>query len=178
MAPLTRAQSVPRARRDTRSAIIGFLSVATVVPLVWMLMDRDPPHMRTGEIVVADPRNCDLPEDAPHDAIRAGSCVEVKVHLKVGRDCPAAGAENVTRHLRDALGVTKPIGSLRSIYGRGGVAPVDSIAEIRNFLVLPSPMPAGPATYISSACFACNPLQHLFWPVCIDKPDIRFEVAK
>jgi hypothetical protein len=99
----------------------------------------------------------------------------VKWSLEIYRACPGAGRDNVTRHLRDSLGITKPIGSLRSLYGGLHEVPVTGI---RNFLTLPSPMPAGPAVYISSACFACNPLQQVFWPVCVDEPDIHFIVEK
>jgi len=165
-----------------RNIIIGFLTVAIVVPFVWMLMDRDPPYERfAGEIIAADPSECGITPinpagGAPRSVftpIRAGGCVEVKWDIKVARDCPAApSGDNVARHLRDSLGITKPIGSLHRN------EPEPPSTEVRQFLTLPLPMPAGPATYTSIACFACNPLQHLFWPICVDKPDINFEVIK
>ena len=167
-----------------RNAVVGFISVAVVVPLVWMLMDRDPPFERTGKVIPADPRHCELPppqhpaltrELQKSDAIRAGGCVEVIWDIEVKRNCPQAGADNVVRHIRDSTGILRSIGSLRGLYGRLGDVPT---AGIRNFFVLPSPMPLGPATYSATACYACNPLQHLFWPICVDKPDVTFEVVE
>lgn len=168
-----------------RRAVIGFMSVAFVVPTVYMLMDRDPPFTRVGKVVPADPKHCELPPNMPHvppsrqllpaDAIRAGSCVEVIWDIVVKRNCPQAGPDNVVRHIRDSTGILRSIGSLRGLYGRLGDVPTSGI---RNFFVLPSPMPLGPATYSASACYACNPLQHLVWPICVDQPDITFEVVE
>lgn len=163
-----------------KNAVVGFITIFIVVPLVWMLMDRDPPFTRTGQVVAADPRNCDLPSKnisrtLPDTAIRAGSCVEVMWSIEVKRNCPQAGKDNVARRLRDATGVIKPIGSLRGIYGSLGDVPPTGI---RQFFPLPTPMPIGRTFYTSKACYACNPLQYLFWPVCVDGPDIGFDVVE
>lgn len=179
MAPLT-LSTLHREHR--RHAVIGLLSIAFIVPLMWMVMDRDPPFTRTGVIVAADPRNCDLPKSVPlsravpdHQAIRAGGCVEVIWSIEVKRNCPQAGVDNVSRHLRDATGVLRQIGSLRGVYGHLGDVPATGI---RQFMALPSPLPIGRTVYIASACYACNPLQHLFWPICVDKPDIDFDIVE
>lgn len=160
-----------------RNAIIAFLSVAVIVPFVWMIMDRDPPYVRTdGEIVAANADDCGLPAGGSRGlGVRAGSCVEVQWHVKTIRNCPAAGpGDNVVRHLKDSIGVTKPIGSIRRDAPESESSPSNTIKQ---FLVLPSPLPIGQASYISSACFACNPLQHLFWPICIEG-NIDFEIVK
>src|SRR5258706_10695368 len=135
-----------------RNIIIGFLTVAIVVPLVWMLMDRDPPYERfAGEIVAADPADCGIAPINPAGVsrsistpIQAGGCVEVKWDVKVARNCPAVSrGDNVVRHLRDSSGVTKTIGSLHRN------EPEPPSTEIRQFLALPLPLPIGPAIYTS-----------------------------
>lgn len=166
------------------NAIIAILSVALVVPVAWMLLDRDPPYVRTeGEIVAVDPDACGIPPVPSATGqsrdismpIRAGGCVEVKWSIKTIRNCPASGGgDNITRHLRDSTGVVKPIGSLRRNLSEHEI----QTNTVRQLMVLPAPIPAGSATYASSACYACNPLQQLFWPVCVDQPDIEFEIVK
>lgn len=176
--------SLPTMRERRRNTIIAFMSVAVVVPIVWMMEDRDPPYVRSdGDLVAVEPNNCGIPGPVqdqgrmlgPHSPIHAGECVEVKWTIKTLRNCPASGdKDNVTRSLRDAIGVTQPIGSLRrNIFEHESPQGIT-----RQFMVLPAPLPAGPTLYKSSSCFACNPLQHLFWPICVSSPDITFEVVK
>jgi len=157
----------------------AFASVFIVVPFVWFIMDRDPPYVRSnGEITAAEPGNCGLFDGVSRHVnapIRAGSCVEVKWSIKTYRNCPAASnSDNVVRHLKDSLAITKPIGTIR----RDAPETESKSSIVKQYLVLPMPLPVGTATYTSSACFACNPLQRLFWPICIDEPEINFEVVE
>lgn len=158
------------AHKRRMGLVAAFVSVALVGPVTWMALDREQPFSRTGQIIPVDPKNCGLTKGSG-DAILPGGCVRIDLHIENLRSCRRTATDNVRRTLVDALGVTRPIGVISSAY-RG-----EGDTNVTHYFILPAPMPKGIASYTASACFACNPLQYILnWPVCVDKPDIYFEV--
>lgn len=160
------------ARRHVVPAIIA---VVVVVPNGWWLMDRDAPYVReAGEVVAATPDRCGLPEDGPV-GLFAGGCASAEWKIKPLRACRSYERFNVHRTLIDSVGEgsrhTLPATS--SIYGR--TAPG---GDLTRYFVIPKEMPIGPTTYVSEACFACNPQQHLVLPICVDKPALSFTIEE
>lgn len=142
-----------------RSMTAAFVSVAIFAPILWMLLDRDPPYIRTtGEIIPPNP--------AP------GEFVNVSWRIKVDRVCAPNVPRNVTRTVIDAKGVIHDYEPVDGIYGTVDEKPPGDL--IRGFQ-LPVSIALGKARYHSAACFSCNPIQYI-WPVCVTTPDIPFEV--
>lgn len=71
--------------------------------------------------------------------------------------------------------------------------PVPSIAStqasspdgaVRRELMLPSGMRPNDneaemlVCYRVETCYTCNPLQRVFWPICVDAPELRFKVVQ
>lgn len=154
--------------------VAAIIAIGVVAPTMWMLLDRDPPHKRdNGQILADDPMDCGLPPDAPRGAIYPGSCIAVDWKVKTIRTCRPSTENSVTRTIKDSQG---KIHTLAPVVAFLGKADPTRRELVRNF-VLPSGIPPGPATYSASACFTCNPL-HVFFPVCVEKPDISFEIEK
>jgi hypothetical protein len=160
----------------TPSRMAGlFFAVAIFAPIFWWAIDREPPFIRdNGIITPADPKECGLGKDAPQGALVPGSCAHVDWSITSIRTCLPSGRYSVTRWIH---GVTHD--------GRWPLPSVGSVLTAKNLpsefsrsFVIPLDMPAGTANYGSSACFACNPLQHLIFPICVDKPEISFEVVR
>jgi hypothetical protein len=151
-----------------------FLAVAISAPLFWWALDRSPPYARdSGRITPADPNECGLGSDAPQGALFPDSCAHIEWTITPIRTCLPAGRYSVTRWVRGANDGMWPLPSVGSIL----TAKTLPNSFSRSF-VIPHNMPSGQAIYGSSACFACNPLQHLIFPICIDKPEISFEVVR
>lgn len=146
-----------------RNIPAAFFAVAFVMPVMWMALDRDPPYVRlSGEIVPANP--------AP------GDFISVEWNIKVNKVCRPNVPRNITRQIITTTGHIIDYEPIEGVFG----SDIDSTTNIpRRELVrtfqLPPAITSGPAIYRSRACFACNPLQ-TFWPVCIDTPDLQFEI--
>lgn len=154
-------------------AAAAFFAIAFAAPAAWMLLDRDPPHIReSGQILADAPADCGLDDDAPKGGIYPGSCVAVEWKIKTLRTCQRSSTNSTMRRITDAQNVRWPIGPVETVLG--GTHPRRDL--VRNF-ILPSGVAVGPASYHAISCFTCNPL-HYLWPVCVDKPDIPFEVAR
>src|SRR4051812_46504770 len=75
---------------------VDFSALALVVPVtflfVWFAMDRDPPYVReSGEMLVADPSECHLENDAPR-GLSPGACVSPQWKVRAIRQCdPSPG---------------------------------------------------------------------------------------
>lgn len=142
------------------SMTAAFIAVALFAPVFWMLLDRDPPYVRTsGEMIPANPE--------------PGAFVSVKWTIQVERVCSPSVPRNVTRTVVDAKGVIHDYEPVDGIYGTKNQ---ETAGGITREFQLPLSIAQGHARYHSSACFACNPIQH-FWPVCIDTPDIPFDIG-
>lgn len=128
------------------------------VPL-WMLLDRDPPFVVTNGRI--DPQNPIV-----------NSSIEITWDIKPQRSCQPSSAAKVTRTIIDSKGIRHTYAAVPAVYG----TPQQSESgEIMRSVPLPENI-TGPAKYTSVACYACNPLQQL-WPICIQLPEIPFEIA-
>ena len=141
--------------------VAAFIGVVFVAPLIWMLADRQEPYVRIAGTI--SPQN-----PAP------GDFVEVRWALKVNRWCPTNTRRNVTRTVIDAGGKIHDYDSVEGVFGADRDRQSTPQTLTRGFQ-LPKDIAPGPARYQSTACFACNPTQHL-WPVCIRQPAIYFQV--
>lgn len=141
----------------------AFFAVAIFAPTLWMAMDRDLPYERvSGTIVPAAP----VP----------GDFISVQWDIRVRRLCPPSEPRNVTRQIVTSTGHIIDYAPVEGTFGTGnGVEKMPTTELVRTFQ-LPRDLQPGPATYYSKACFACNPLQR-FWPVCVDKPKLTFEIS-
>lgn len=150
------------AHKSSQMIIATFFSVAVVVPLVWMVMDRSPPYIRlSGEMIPPNPAQ--------------GEFVSVRWRIKVIKPCPPNVPRNVTRRIIDSTGVVIDYEPIEGVFGAEGETIRDSIT--RSFQIPPSAA-LGPAKYQSSASFACNPFQTL-WPVFVSEPNnVDFEITK
>lgn len=157
-----------------QNIIAAFFSVFVVVPVTFMLLDREPPYVREqGEIVPFGrwQAECGSAIDPEPTGITPGACVGVRWSIRVIRNCPPANARSINRSLTDSEGVRWP---LATVPGHYGTTPAPLPAITRYFRI-PSGAARGPAVYQSSAAFACNPLQH-WWPIIIDKPDVQLDI--
>jgi hypothetical protein len=164
------------------------IALATIVCIpvigypVWAFFDRAPPYIREGAVVLpADtPARCGLPADDPTaGTMEPGSCIHVEWKIKVIRNCPPDRPDNITRRIRDSE-VIHIIPQALGMFGASKEPAQLGAGSINRYFRIPSAAQPGPATYISAATFACNPLQRwlpwLFWPITIDKPDAKFTI--
>jgi hypothetical protein len=157
----------------------AMLALIVCVPLVgypvWALLDREPPYVReTGKIVPAPPQECGLPDDGVIErVVMPGSCVTVQWKIRVLRNCPPNTPNNITRIIQDSENVRWPIGPVEGVFGTTKTPP----GGLTRYFLIPSAARPGRALYKSTATFACNPLQRLFWPISVSIPDIEFEIA-
>lgn len=158
-----------------RNVVVTFIAIAAFGPLLWMLLDRDPPYVRrSGQVIATDPLNCGLvgaPNAEGH--VVPGGCAEVKWDIRPIRICPRAGEYNVVREIEDSQGRKWTLGPVRGVMG----SPDQPAGNgLQRFFALPETVPIGPARYLSTAYFACNPIQR--WvPITISEPDILFFIA-
>lgn len=158
-----------------RHVVPAFVAWAVFGPTLWWLMDRDPPYVReSGVITAAEPERCGLPDNTPI-GLYPGSCVGVEWAIKPKRACPSSGEFNVHRTLIDSVGegARHALPATTSIYGR-----TSSGGTLARYFVIPKDMPIGVTQYASEACFACNPLQHVVFPLCVNTPMLSFTVSE
>lgn len=135
------------------------VSVLILAPLLWMLLDRDPPYTRlSGRVLPEDPKQ--------------GDFITVDWKIEVHRNCPPSRRLNVSRRVIDATGKHHDYEPVEGVFG---TVPGPPLPGITRGFQLPPDIAIGSARYQSSACFACNPVQNLF-PVCIDQPEINFTI--
>lgn len=169
--------------RPIHHFLAGVSCSIVIVPIVWWLMDRDPPYTReTGELFPVSHKMCGLETGPPHQdgVIRPGSCVEVRWTIVPMRTCKPFGKFSVTRAIVDQQG-RHTLPATNSIYSaRSPSLPPDpsTTESLARYFALPANGPVGPATYEVAAAFACNKLQEFFWPIVVDKPDIKFMVGE
>lgn len=143
-----------------RNAIAAFFAIAVFAPVIWMLLDREPPYTRSsGRIEPSNP--------AP------GDFISVHWNIRVERNCPPVVPRNINRTIIDSTGKYHDFEAVEGLYGTSPKA----LPGISRTLRLPKDITPGPAKYRSQACFACNPI-HYFWPVCVSQPDIAFEISR
>jgi len=149
--------------RELRTHVIAFVvAFGLFGPVLFLLFDREPPYDRiVGSISPENPE--------------PGSAIETSWRIRTNRTCEPAKDRNVTRQIIDSHNVVYTFDEVPSVYGRN-VTAQDSPSSIVRVFALPMNIAPGPARYRSRACFACNPLQHL-WPICIDRPDIEFNIG-
>ena len=157
--------SIITTRREELSHIMRqvtlatFVSVAIVTPLLWLLLDRDPPF--TYEKVEIEPNTIPQSGDA-----------YVTFYIKRGRRACDAGL--VYRELLDSAGklhVFDPVVRARP--------PELGEGQFTRIFKVPNAMEPGRAFYRGISCYPCNPLQSwLRWPVCLPTPEVSFNVTK
>lgn len=141
------------------SIVAAFVSILLVGVPLWMLLDRDPPFVVTNGRI-----------DPPNPTVN--SSIEITWDIKPKRSCQPSSAAKVTRTIIDSKGVRHTYAPVPAVYGTPEQSEPDEIMR-------PVPLPeniTGPAKYTSIACYVCNPLQQL-WPICIQLPEIPFEIA-
>ncbi len=161
--PVSGATMRPSTHKATfqRNLIPGFVCVAIFAPVLWMAIDRQVPYVRTnGVITPANP--------AP------GDFVEVKWTVVQTRICRPEPARNISRHVITSSGL---IIDYEPVSGVMGTVEAPKEETLVRAFQLPISTDPGPAKYRSEACFACNPLQ-ILWPVCVEGPDVQFNVAE
>lgn len=154
-----------------RHVVPAMFAVFIFAPNAWWLMDRDAPYVReSGVIVAATPESCGLPQGSPV-GLFAGGCAAAEWKIKPQRACQGSEPFNVHRTMIDAKGARHTLPVTGSIYRRTAGA-----GDLTRYFVIPETMPAGATTYISEACFACNPQQYVAFPICVDKPELAFTI--
>lgn len=155
-----------------QAIIAAFVSCLIIAPLFWMALDRDPPYIReSGEVVPADPAECGLLGESD-SVINPGDCVTVKWRIAARRNCVPNTPNNVTRRIQDSEKVLHTIAPSKGVIGTTPKIP----SQLNRHFQIPSGAASGRALYKSTACFACNPMQRFFWPICISMPDVEFDI--
>jgi hypothetical protein len=135
--------------RIVASATLGLASV-----VFYMAIDRDPPFERgAGKI---------MPENPP-----PGATVEVIWQGTRKRDCDGY----VYRKIIDSHGVVFTIEGIPVSYAKT----MNPDPLIRYFR-LPVGLAPGPAKYIATTHYYCNPL-HRWWPIIVETPHLDFIIA-
>lgn len=140
-------------------AVASFCAVFLIAPIVWMLMDRNPPYVRNSGMIMPD-------HPAP------GDFVGVRWNITVSRVCPPNVPFNVTRTIVDGSGKIHEFTPVTGVYG---TEEQPNSPTLSRAFQLPTSITPGPAVYRSTACFACNPI-HYLWPVCVKTPEIAFTI--
>jgi hypothetical protein len=140
------------------SMVAAFVSVILFGPALWMLLDREPPFaVISGHI------------DPPNPVVNGS--IMVTWDIKTERSCRPSSRAKVTRTIVDSKGVRHAYDPVNAIYGTPDQQRND---KVERTVPLPENI-TGPAKYSSVACYACNPLQE-FWPICVQMPEINFEI--
>lgn len=143
-----------------RNMVIAFVAVAVFGPLIWMLMDRDPPY--TFQQVTIEPQE-----------VEPGQDIFVTFQVKPQRPAPC-NPGLVYRELKEESGklhVFDPVS--RRVY------PEMSNNQFTRILHIPSNISPGKTYYRGNVCYTCNPLREwLRWPVCVQTPEVEFMVVK
>ena len=147
------------------------IAIALAGPLTWMMLDREPPYIsESGRITAAPPDRCGLPDKTPV-GLMAGGCAAIDWKIKAIRNCKPASQFNVTRVIVDQQG-QHVLPKATSIYSLE-----EYPKELTRYFPLPTTLAVGPASYRSTALYACNPLQY-FFPIVVDRPDVLFTVGE
>lgn len=137
------------------NAVAFAVCVAVVGPLVYMAADRDPPFQRgNGRILPENP----IP----------GSPVEVEWQGKRIRDCDGY----VFRKIVDSHGIVFTVEGVPVSYAR-----TKNPEPLVRYFRLPVGIAPGPAKYIATTHYYCNPL-HRWWPIVVETPHLDFNVAE
>lgn len=163
--------------------MIAVTTGVVVGPTTWMLFDRDPPYIReSGEIFPVSHKMCGLDTGPPHhdDVIRPGSCVEVKWTITPLRTCKPYEKFNIKRAIIDQQGRHVLPATVSLYSARSHTIPPDrsSTENLARYFTFPINGPVGPGEYEVAASFACNKLQEFFWPITVDKPNIKYMVGE
>lgn len=142
-----------------RTRIVAALTAGILILPAWLLLDRSPPFIVTNGRI-----------DPPHPIVNGA--IVVTWDIKSTRSCQPSSGATVTRTIVDSKGVKHTYAPVRAVYG---TPEQHEAGEIERRIPLPENI-SGPAKYSSIACYACNPLQQ-FWPICIQMPEIAFEIA-
>lgn len=138
--------------------IATFVSMIVVAPVLWMLLDREPPYtFQSADI---------SPSDVPQGA-------EIHITFRVKQTRAPCGPGLVYRELKESSGklhVYDPV--MRA-------APPDIVNnQFTRISKLPDNIGSGPTMYRGMACYTCNILQNwLRWPVCVSTPNVTFNVT-
>lgn len=141
-----------------RNVVVAFIAIAGFAPLLWMVMDRDPPY-RFEQV-----------EISPADAVQ-GSEIHITFTVRPNRAPCSPGL--VYREFKEVassrLFIYDPI--LRS------EAPALVNNSFTRISKLPIDIAPGPALYRGMACYTCNPIHSwLRWPVCVTTPNVQFNI--
>lgn len=151
--------------RNPRQLILAaVLANCVIVPLAFMVLDREAPYSRTvGTIYPANPE--------------PGSTVEVDWQIKTNRSCKPAVENNLARTITDSEKTVWSLTQIPTVFGRD-IRDITNTVRIARHFKLPGAIARGPAVYRSSAQFICDPfhLQH-FWPITVEGPDIKFTIG-
>lgn len=142
-----------------QNAAAAFIAIAIFAPLLWMLLDREPPFEVTNGRI-----------DPPNPAVNG--TITVTWDIRSTRSCQPSSDATVTRSIVDSKGVSHTYAPVHAVYGTPEQREPD---EIKRRIPLPENI-TGHAKYSSIACYACNPLQAL-WPICIQMPEVDFEIG-
>lgn len=144
-----------------QNAGAAFIAIAIVAPILWMLLDREPPFIVTdGRVIPPNPTSNGL--------------IEVVWDITPVRSCQPYSSATVTRTITDSKGVQHTYAPVHAIYG---TPDQHEAGLIDRTIPLPENI-TGSAQYSSVACYPCNPLQYLLGlPICIRMPAVPFEIA-
>jgi hypothetical protein len=145
-----------RLRPVVRCRIVAFAFCAFVIaPIAYMLMDRQRPYdWLAGEIV----------PPIPHP----GGEVSVKWTMKTYRYCEGV----INRQVVDSHNVVWGYDARPSALADQ----LDANSVLVRTFRLPENISPGPARYSAHACYTCNPLQRIAWPICVRTPDVHFVI--
>lgn len=144
-----------------RNFIVAFIAVGIFGPLLWMVMDREPPY--TFEKVEVFPV-----------AVPPGGEIQIMFAVRQNRRAPCS-AGLVYREFKEMLSsrlfIYDPI-----VRAEAPVIVKNSFSRISK---LPKDITPGPAIYRGRACYTCNPIhQWLRWPVCVVTPEVPFNIVE
>lgn len=143
-----------------QNAVAAFIAIAIFAPVLWMALDRAPPFLVTNGRI-----------DPPNPTTNGS--ITVTWDIRATRSCQPSSNATVTRTIVDSKGVRHTYAPVHAVYGTPEQHEPD---EIKRRIPLPENI-TGHARYSSIACYACNPLQEYLWPICIQMPEVDFEIS-
>lgn len=142
-----------------RNFIVTFIAVAFFGPLLWMLMDREPPY------------RFEHVEIWPANAVQGG---DIYITFTVKQNRPACGPGMAYREYKEASGKLHLFDPIMR-----AEVPVIVDNKFTRIGKLPSNISPGLTTYRGQACYTCNPVHSwLRWPVCAATPSATFNVLE
>lgn len=145
---------------EGRNFVAAFIAVFLFAPILWMLLDRDPPY--EFEKVEIEPQV-------------VASTETIYITFQVKQTRAVCGPGLIYRQFRE-----EPSGKLH-IYDpiQRADPPVIENNRFTRMSALPANMTPGLVTYRGTSCYTCNPVQAwLRWPVCVTTPDVPFVVLE